>query len=418
MKEKGEKAVQEAFGLFQEGASGSPEIQKEQGASKLVGVKTNGASFELSVTLVKVSSNVITARLSDGSEVTVQAPHMLSSSSFSSYADTLSHSHTYSVGSVGQSSFYGRDYTSSINQFGGLVVDMAEIGTDNEEWVGTGRYCEGQEEVFEEGDTRFGGISAVSLTAFSDLRRGLENGVILLDTEAESLTDVVNAMLDDVEMRQIATPEVRDPLVQLFSKKDESLPLIQEGEQREGCKVYVAKLSFLTKPIIAMVRLKSPIVVQEQSPLLIRYFLFVLGSKTCTSTAQYFYWNGIICRLHEMGRAFSLMMSQNWFSSAARKINTDRLFLKLMDNFMTRCTMLPPPDPYAANPFQRRNVMGQTHGCCGKKDQQTITVFMPNTTFQRTNHQLRRRQRVLNEHDNVLKTGSWEVSPLLVVLQC
>lgn len=288
MKEKGEKAVQEAFGLFQEGTSGSPEIQKEQEASKLVGVKTNGVSFELSVTLVKVSSNVITARLSDGSDVTVQAPHMLSSSSFSSYADTLSQSRAYSVGSVGQNSFYGRDYTSSVSQFGGLVVDMAEIGTDSEEWVGTGRYCAGQEEVFEE-DTRLGGISAVSLTAFSDLRRGLENGVILLDTEAESLTDVVNAMLDDVEMRQISTPEVRDPLVQLFSKKDESLPLIQEGEQREGCKVYVAKLSFLTKPIIAMVRLKSPIVVQEQSPLLIRYFLFVLGSKTCTSTAQYVY---------------------------------------------------------------------------------------------------------------------------------
>ena len=285
MKEKGEKTVQEAFGLFQEGASGSPEVEKDH-ESKLVGVKTNGESFELSVTLVKVSSNVITARLSDGSDNTVQVSRMQSSSSFSSYADTLSQSHTYSVGSVGQNSFYGHDYTSSVNQFGGLVVDMAEIGTDNEEWIGTGRYCAGQEEVFEEGNGRLGGISAVSLTAFSDLRRGLENGVILLDTEADSLPEVVNALLDDSELKQISTPDIRNPLVQLFSMKDSSLPIIQEGEQREGCKVYVAKLSFLSKPIIAMVRVKTPIVVQEQSPLLIRYFLFVLGSKTCTSTSQ------------------------------------------------------------------------------------------------------------------------------------
>lgn len=286
MNEKGKKIVLEAFGIYQEGASGSPEVSNEQEASKLVGVKTNGESFELSVILVKVSANVITARLSDGSEAMVQAPHLISSSSFSSYADTLSRSHTYSVGSGGQTSFYGRDYTASLSHFGGLVVDMAEIGTETEEWIGTGRYCAGKEEVFEEGDALTGGLSAVSLTAFSDLRRGLENGVILLDVEADTLSDVVNTMLDDAEMRQISTPDVRDPLIQLFSKKDESLPVIQDGEQREGCKVYVAKLSFLSKPIISMVRLKSPIVVQEQSPLLIRYFLFVLGSKTCTSTAQ------------------------------------------------------------------------------------------------------------------------------------
>ena len=64
-----------------------------------------------------------------------------------------------------------------------------------------------------------------------------------------------------------------------------------------------------------------------------------------------------------MGRAFSLMMSQNWFSNAARKVNTAHLFLKLMDSFMTRCTMLPPPDPLADNPFQFQSVRGG--GCCG-----------------------------------------------------
>ena len=155
-----------------------------------------------------------------------------------------------------------------------------------------------------------------------------------------------------------------------------------------------------------------------------------------------------------MGRAFSLMMSQNWFSNAARKINTDRLFLKLMDNFMTRCTMLPPPDPLSDNPFQMQRVRGiglpfghsanqananQTdinHGCgCfggkGERDanqnqnqnqnqgdrQETVVVFLPNTTLQRAHHQLRRRKRVLNEHENVLKTAALQQEPTLEELE-
>lgn len=159
-------------------------------------------------------------------------------------------------------------------------------------------------------------VSAVSLTAFSDLRRALENGVISLDVRADTLQEVVNAMLDEAEVKHLSTPEVREPLVKLFEKRggvgdvragvreagreegggDDADPGAADGAEREaraaagqkeGCKVYVAKLSFLKTPIVAMVRLRSPIVVQEQAPLLIRYFLFVLGSKDCTSTAQW-----------------------------------------------------------------------------------------------------------------------------------
>ena len=116
-----------------------------------------------------------------------------------------------------------------------------------------------------------------------------------------------------------------------------------------------------------------------------------------------------------MGRAFSLMMSQNWFSNAARKVNTAHLFLKLMDSFMTRCTMLPPPDPLADNPFQFQSVRGG--GCCGGGGERTLMVMMPNTTLQRANHQLRHRQRVLHEHDNLLKTEALQQEPTLEELE-
>ena len=144
-----------------------------------------------------------------------------------------------------------------------------------------------------------------------------------------------------------------------------------------------------------------------------------------------------------MGRAFSLMMSQNWFSNAARKITTQSLFLKLMDNFMTRCTMLPPPDPLSDNPFQMQRIRGMNNrsnrGCCGcgtggmntnasnannansssssSQQQETVVVFLPNTTLQRTHHQLRKRKRVLNEHENNLKTTALQQEPTIEELE-
>ena len=71
-------------------------------------------------------------------------------------------------------------------------------------------------------------MSAVSLTAFSDLRRSLESGVILLDVEANSLSEVVNQLLDEGEMMGLTTPEVREPVLRLFDMPENSL--LQEWE--------------------------------------------------------------------------------------------------------------------------------------------------------------------------------------------
>lgn len=74
-----------------------------------------------------------------------------SSSSFSSYADTFSsRNNTIQMRSVSSSlgnSFYGTVGSS----FGGVVVDMNEMDTDDEaEWVGISRYAAGVEEVYGE----------------------------------------------------------------------------------------------------------------------------------------------------------------------------------------------------------------------------------------------------------------------------
>ena len=46
-----------------------------------------------------------------------------------------------------------------------------------------------------------------------------------------------------------------------------------------------------------------------------------------------------------------------------------------------------------------------------------VMIIMPNTTMQRTTHQLRRRQRVINEHDNVLKNEALQQEPTVEELE-
>ena len=112
------------------------------------------------------------------------------------------------------------------------------------------------------------------------------------------------------------------------------------------------------------------------------------------------------------------MMSQNWFSNSARKVNTSRLILKLMDTFMTRCMMLPPPDPLAENPFEHMsNVQGHSSCCGGSKNQQTVVVMAPNNTLQRAHHQLRKRKRIIKEHHDNLLSNALQQEPTVEELE-
>ncbi len=56
--------------------------------------------------------------------------------------------------------------------------------------------------------------------------------------------------------------------------------------KKEGCKVYVTKSPVLKKPLVGLIRVKHPVVINEKGYLGIRYFLFVLGSVDCTYTQQ------------------------------------------------------------------------------------------------------------------------------------
>lgn len=114
----------------------------------LTAVRTNGDVFPMRVTVVKVNNNVLTAKLEDTNQPTIEVDggaakdRTMSSSSFSSYQDTF--------GSQRSGSIYTNSlYRSSLGSFAGVVVDMNEID-DESQWVGTGRYTAGREEVYRE----------------------------------------------------------------------------------------------------------------------------------------------------------------------------------------------------------------------------------------------------------------------------
>ena len=87
-----------------------------------------------------------------------------------------------------------------------------------------------------------------------------------------------------------------------------------------------------------------------------------------------------------------------------------------MDVFVTRCLMLPPPDPYSERPYQTRTVI-TTKGCCTRTEQETIVVMVPSNTMQRTQHQLRNRERVIHEHDVTMMTEKLQEEPRLEELE-
>lgn len=153
----------------------------------------------------------------------------------------------------------------------------------------------------------------------------MEQGVVLLDVQCDSLYDLLTLILNEQELRYGITSAQRGEIYHLF----EDHPLYVENGYKEGCKVYVTCLPCLTSPLFAVIRMRQPVLVSEKSDVSIRYFLFVLGAGEQNSVDECVCILLLIIRLREMGHAFSIMFSQTWFGKAAKKVNTPRLLLKV-----------------------------------------------------------------------------------------
>lgn len=138
--------VLKAFCLAEESAE-QPSFTVPSEEVTLTAVRTNGDVFPMKVSVVKINNNVLTAKLVDANEPAEDADERkdraMSTSSFSSYQDTFS-SHRSAGVYPRANSVFG----STLGSFAGVVVDMNEFGDEDSQWIGTGRYTAGREEVY------------------------------------------------------------------------------------------------------------------------------------------------------------------------------------------------------------------------------------------------------------------------------
>ena len=136
--------VLKAFCLAEESAE-QPSFTVPSEEVTLTAVRTNGDVFPMKVSVVKINNNVLTAKLVDANEPAdeTRMDRAMSASSFSSSQDTFS---SHRSGSVypRENSMFG----STLGSFAGVVVDMNEFGDEDSQWIGTGRYTAGREEVY------------------------------------------------------------------------------------------------------------------------------------------------------------------------------------------------------------------------------------------------------------------------------
>ena len=108
---------------------------------------------------------------------------------------------------------------------------------------------------------------------FSRLRRNLEKGIILLGVQPNTLHELITLILNEYQIQYRFTPIQQHDIFSLFKERD--FDVIEP--YKEGCKVFISCISSLPSPLYAVVRLRQPVVLDEEEAVGIRYFLFVFG---------------------------------------------------------------------------------------------------------------------------------------------
>ncbi|CAL1534908.1 unnamed protein product [Lymnaea stagnalis] len=104
-----------------------------------------------------------------------------------------------------------------------VFVELDELhveGEDMSEWREKARWIKFEEDV-EEGAERWGKphVASLSFHSLLELRRGLENGTVLLDLEATDLNSIIHRVVDDMGIRDLVEEEVKGKLLRTLLLK-------------------------------------------------------------------------------------------------------------------------------------------------------------------------------------------------------
>ncbi|XP_055870394.1 anion exchange protein 2-like isoform X2 [Biomphalaria glabrata] len=102
-----------------------------------------------------------------------------------------------------------------------VELDELHAGTeDTWEWREKARWIKFEEDV-EEGADRWGKphVASLSFHSLLELRRGLENGTVLLDLEASDLTSIIHNVVENMVIRDLVEEEVKGKLLRTLLLK-------------------------------------------------------------------------------------------------------------------------------------------------------------------------------------------------------
>uniref|UniRef100_A0A8D2LNR0 Anion exchange protein n=1 Tax=Varanus komodoensis TaxID=61221 RepID=A0A8D2LNR0_VARKO len=275
-----------------------------------------------------------------------------------------------------------------------LFTEMDEICIkegEESEWKETARWVKFEEDV-EDGGERWSKpyVATLSLHSLFELRSCIINGIVLLDMTANSTEDIADMVLDQHEPCSDFDESVRKKVWEALlkkhhhqneKKKNNLLPIVRSfaevGQKKsdphsmdktaetdhpsgvpadrsslsggtrpkpelhfmkkipvgaEASNVLVGELDFLTRPIVAFVRLTPAVLLQGMTeiPLPTRFLFILLGPL------------GKAQQYHEIGRSMATLMTDEVFHDVAYKAKDRSDLLAGIDEFLDQVTVLPP----------------------------------------------------------------------------
>ncbi|XP_059102544.1 anion exchange protein 4 [Peromyscus eremicus] len=228
------------------------------------------------------------------------------------------------------------------------------------EWKETGRWVLFEEKL-EVGAGRWSAphVPTLALPSLQKLRSLLAEGIVLLDCQAQNLLELVEQVISGESL----SPELRGQLQALLLQRpqhhiqtpgirpcrgssafrnashDEDTPLKHQNPLRqklppgaEAAAVLAGELGFLAQPLGAFVRLRTPVVLEPLTEVILpsRFFCLLLGPPTLEGSYR------------EMGRAAAVLLSDPQFQWSVRRASDLHDLLAALDAFLQEVTTLPP----------------------------------------------------------------------------
>ncbi|XP_023684950.2 solute carrier family 4 member 1a (Diego blood group) [Paramormyrops kingsleyae] len=231
--------------------------------------------------------------------------------------------------------------------------ELAKDGNQEDYWQETGRWV-GYEESYDPNAANWSSahISYLTFKSLIHLRKIMSSGVVLLDHDASSLSDIAQSVVAQLASKKEIRPNSREELLRALLKKRSQIEqketpaseiemktfsvtkMRDASSSVEAAIVLSGALDYLQKPTIAFVRLKEAVAMESalESSVPVR-FVFVLVGPSQMGVDY-----------HESGRAMATLMADRVFNISAFLAQSDTDLTNAMADFMDCSIVIPPTE--------------------------------------------------------------------------